>query len=179
MSRFVSRELLFLCVWLLWRGQRWETVFAAFFSTSLETRTSPIVICSFESCHDRSVQMMSPAEASIGVAHSRSIPRPMSLAGPSSAFVTNADVIDKESFFGVTKSMPTTATTTTTTDDVNSNWVPTQLRPVPAFYPLERSSRFVEDDLPSVAARLSEANRVLSVQAIYNNETVRALSLER
>jgi hypothetical protein len=99
----------------------------------------------------------------------------MSLAGPSSSVVvTNADVIDKESFFNVA-SKP--ATTTATMDDVNSNWVPTQLRPVPAFYPLERSSRFVEDDLPSVAARLSEANRVLSVQAIYNNDTVRKVLL--
>jgi hypothetical protein len=103
----------------------------------------------------------------------------MSLAGPSNPFVKNADVIDKDSFFSVA-SMPTKPSNDkdTTTDDLNSNWVPTQLRPVPAFYPLERSSRFVEDDLPSVAARLSEANRVLSVQAIYNNETVRALSFE-
>jgi hypothetical protein len=122
---------------------------------------------------------MSPSEASIGVTHTRSIPRPMSLAGPSNPFVKNADVIDKDSFFSVA-SMPTKPSNDkdTTTDDLNSNWVPTQLRPVPAFYPLERSSRFVEDDLPSVAARLSEANRVLSVQAIYNNETVRALSFE-
>jgi hypothetical protein len=121
----------------------------------------------------RSVQMMSPVpdQTSIGVTHTRSIPRPMSLAGPSSAVVTNTDVIDKEYFFSVA-SKP--STTTATTDDVNSNWVPTQLRPVPAFYPLERSSRFVEDDLPSVAARLSEANRVLSVQAIYNNDTATA-----
>jgi hypothetical protein len=96
----------------------------------------------------------------------------MSLAG---AMVSNANVIDKQSFFGAkfgAKSTPTTATITTTDDGI-SNFIPTQLRPVPAFYPLERSSRFVEDDLPSVAARLSEANRVLSVQAIYNNETVR------
>ena len=113
--------------------------------------------------------MMSPSEASV-----TSIPRPMSLAGPMTS--PHANVIDKQSFFkpGQVKPMPTTASST---DDGISNWVPTQLRPVPAFYPLERSSRFVEDDLPSVAARLSEANRVLSVQAIYNNETVRTLFL--
>merc|ERR1712232_198734 len=55
-----------------------------------------------------------------------------------------------------------------------SNWSPTQLRPVPAFYPLERSSRFVEDDLATVVGRVSEANRLLSVHAIYCNETATA-----
>ena len=37
-----------------------------------------------------------------------------------------------------------------------TNWSPKSLRPVPAFYPLEKSSRFIDDDLMSVASRLSE-----------------------
>lgn len=55
-----------------------------------------------------------------------------------------------------------------------SNWIPLKLRPVPAFYPLEKSSRLVEDELSEVAGRLSDCMRVLSVQALYNNETATA-----
>merc|ERR1712183_1242714 len=56
----------------------------------------------------------------------------------------------------------------------SENWSPTQLRPVPAFYPLERSSRFVEEELDTVVGRVSEANRLLSVHAVYCNETATA-----
>ena len=59
-------------------------------------------------------------------------------------------------------------------EDVQSNWAPRELRPVPAFYPLERSSRVVEDNLADVVARISEANRVLSVHAVYCNDTATA-----
>ncbi|KAL3921485.1 MAG: hypothetical protein SGILL_002723 [Bacillariaceae sp.] len=59
-------------------------------------------------------------------------------------------------------------------DTVESNWQPVSLRPVPAFYPLERSSRFVEDELSVVVSRVSEANRLLSVHAMYCDETATA-----
>ena len=53
-----------------------------------------------------------------------------------------------------------------------SLWNPTELRTVPAFYPLEKSSRLVEDDTPSnVAARLADCLRRLSIQAVYENDT--------
>jgi hypothetical protein len=61
----------------------------------------------------------------------------------------------------------------------SSNWVPTALRPVPAYYPLEKSSRLVEDSSPEeIAARLSECLRTLSVHAIYDNDTAHLLSAE-
>jgi hypothetical protein len=61
----------------------------------------------------------------------------------------------------------------------NSNWVPTALRPVPAYYPLEKSSRLVEESSPEeIAARLSECLRTLSVHAIYDNDTAHLLSSE-
>lgn len=52
-----------------------------------------------------------------------------------------------------------------------SLWNPTELRTVPAFYPLEKSSRLVEDDTPTqVAFRLADCLRRLSVQAVYAND---------
>jgi hypothetical protein len=118
----------------------------------------------------RSVQMMTPASSDIGIATSRDfgMPRPTSLAGPS---YRNPDVIDKESYFSQAVSKQAK---TELSDDAQSNWAPTELRPVPAFYPLERSSRFVEDDLSEVVTRVSEANRVLSIHAVYCNETATA-----
>jgi len=57
----------------------------------------------------------------------------------------------------------------------DSNWTPKQLRPVPAFYPLEKSSRLVEDEtVEEVAFRLSNCLRALSVQAEYCNDTATA-----
>lgn len=54
----------------------------------------------------------------------------------------------------------------------NGSWAPTELRMVPAFYPLEKSSRLVEDDTASsLALRLSECLRHLSIQAVYDNDT--------
>jgi hypothetical protein len=101
------------------------------------------------------------------------IPRPMSLAGISTS--SNNDVIDKSSYFSAPASKPPPAQEKE--DQTNSNWMPKQLRPVPAFYPLERSSRFVEELLHVVAARISEANRVLSVYAVYDNEAATAALL--
>ncbi|KAG7345528.1 hypothetical protein IV203_033059 [Nitzschia inconspicua] len=119
----------------------------------------------------RSVSMMPPASA-VG----SSIPRPMSLGG--AAFRSaNPDVIDKASFFTAAtqpKLKAPPATPTKGAGEIQSNWSPRQLRPVPAFYPLERSSRFVEDDLTVVVSRVSEANRLLSIHAIYCDETATA-----
>jgi len=57
----------------------------------------------------------------------------------------------------------------------SSNWTPTSPRPVPAFYPLEKSTRLVEDETPmEVATRLSESLRYMSVQAVYNDEAATA-----
>jgi hypothetical protein len=58
-------------------------------------------------------------------------------------------------------------------------WAPTNIRTVPAFYPLEKSSRLIEDDTAGdVAARISECLRRLSIQAVYENSTANLLSAE-
>mmetsp|Transcript_7362 Transcript_7362/g.11183 ORF Transcript_7362/g.11183 Transcript_7362/m.11183 type:complete len:484 (-) Transcript_7362:4324-5775(-) len=59
-------------------------------------------------------------------------------------------------------------------DEEANLWSPKTVRTVPAFYPLEKSSRFIEDDHLSVASRLSECLRVLSVHATYNDEIATA-----
>jgi hypothetical protein len=86
------------------------------------------------------------------------------------------EVIDKASFFNkanqpAVASIPTAATST---GNSTSNWSPTALRPVPAFYPLEKSSRLIDDSLLEVATRLSDCLRILSVQASYNDEAATA-----
>jgi hypothetical protein len=54
-------------------------------------------------------------------------------------------------------------------------WHPTQLRPVPAYYPLEKSTRLVEFDSPEeIAVRLTERLRTLSVYAVYDDKTATA-----
>lgn len=102
------------------------------------------------------------------------LPRPASLAGPGLRFAS--DVIDKSSYFAAATAKPE-ATAISSGSEIKSNWSPRQLRPVPAFYPLERSSRFVEDELSAVVARISEANRLLSVHAAYCDETATATLL--
>ena len=102
------------------------------------------------------------------------IARPSSLAGPAGLRSAPSDVIDKSSYFDAAVSKSDSTKPSTESNPSKSNWSPTQLRPVPAFYPLERSSRFVEDELTTVVDRVSEANRLLSVHAIYCNETATA-----
>jgi len=94
------------------------------------------------------------------------VARPTSLAGP---MIKNADVIDKESYFSESIKAEKPAAS-----GAQSNWAPTNLRPVPAFYPLERSTRLVEDPLNAIVSRVSEANRVLSIHAVYCDETATA-----
>lgn len=104
----------------------------------------------------------------------RGVPRPTSLAGPT---IKNSDVIDKEAYFSLAFQKPQPKSSEPArkfSDDIQSNWAPKELRPVPAFYPLERSSRVIDDELSEIVARISEANRVLSVHAIYCNETATA-----
>mmetsp|Transcript_11405 Transcript_11405/g.16255 ORF Transcript_11405/g.16255 Transcript_11405/m.16255 type:complete len:479 (+) Transcript_11405:172-1608(+) len=90
-----------------------------------------------------------------------------------------SEVIDKASFFQkqapqVSEEAKAPAAAKQDADSNGSNWSPKSVRPVPAFYPLERSSRFIEDDHIQVASRLSECLRVLSVQALYNDENATA-----
>jgi hypothetical protein len=61
----------------------------------------------------------------------------------------------------------------------HSWWRPaTPLRPVPAFYPLEKSARFVEDDsVENIARRLAECWRLLSVQAVVADARDAAVTL--
>ena len=120
---------------------------------------------------------MMPAASEVG----SSIPRPMSLGGATYRSAPAADVIDKSSYFAAAtskaKAPPSASLASSKSDNdsnVESNWQPTSLRPVPAFYPLERSSRFVEDELAVIVSRVSEANRMLSVHAVYCDETATA-----
>ena len=95
---------------------------------------------------------------------------PVAKAPPSSS-TGNDDVIDKASFF----SSSTEKAEQRAPGKPKSTWVCADLRPVPAFYPLEKSSRFVDDEKDMVTDRLAECLRVLSVQADFNNEVVRSI----
>jgi hypothetical protein len=92
------------------------------------------------------------------------------------------DTIDKSQFFSAASSNAANSSGSNNNNNDatgNSNWVPTALRPVPAYYPLEKSSRLVEESSPEeIAARLSECLRTLSVHAIYDNDTAHLLSSE-
>mmetsp|Transcript_32908 Transcript_32908/g.55144 ORF Transcript_32908/g.55144 Transcript_32908/m.55144 type:complete len:483 (-) Transcript_32908:547-1995(-) len=116
----------------------------------------------------RSVSIMAPGAGS-------TIPRPMSLAGAS--LKSAPEVIDKSSYFSAATKPDSKVERSSSASDIQSNWSPTQLRPVPAFYPLERSSRFVEEELSVVVSRVSEANRLLSVHAVYCDDTATASML--
>jgi hypothetical protein len=58
-----------------------------------------------------------------------------------------------------------------------TNWYPQHntLRPVPNFYPLEKTSRYIHDSAENIAARMSDACRLMSVHAEYDNEAGTAL----
>lgn len=58
-----------------------------------------------------------------------------------------------------------------------TNWHPQHntLRPIPNFYPLEKSSRYIHDSAENIAARMSDACRLMSVHAEYDNEAGTAL----
>jgi hypothetical protein len=119
------------------------------------------------------------ARPSLPEFRSVAIARPQSLAVPGLRQAT--DDIDKASYFKQAtqrKSDIKLVQSPTPNDGKKySPWTPTNLRPVPAFYPLERSSRFVEDVLEVVVSRVSEANRLLSIHAVYCNKTATATLL--
>jgi hypothetical protein len=88
-----------------------------------------------------------------------------------------SDTIDKSMFFR--SSGKTDSSVEDDSSKAASNWVPKTLRPVPAYYPLEKSSRLIEDSPPAeIASRLSECLRTLSVHAVYDNDTAHLLSSE-
>jgi len=103
--------------------------------------------------------------------------RPQSLAFRS----TSSDVINKKSYFDEAinlKKDPKLELQTVAKDESKwSPWSPKEIRPVPAFYPLERSSRFVEAEVDEVVSRISETNRLLSIHAVYCNKTATATLL--
>jgi hypothetical protein len=106
------------------------------------------------------------------------IQRPNSLGVPGLRSAGSSEVIDKSSYFAAAVSKTPEITTVAGQAKTKDTplWAPTP-RPVPAFYPLERSSRFVEHDLADVVVRVSEANRLLSIHAVYCNETATATLL--
>lgn len=57
-----------------------------------------------------------------------------------------------------------------------TNWtVPdANVRKVPSFYPLEKSSRFIQDSPANIASRISDCCRLLSVQAVFNDDLATA-----
>jgi len=102
---------------------------------------------------------------------SAAIQRPPSvgLRGP------NPDIIDKQAYFG---GVPKRAETKIPAKEASyTPWSPTEVRQVPAFYPLERSSRFVHAELEEVVFLTSEANRLLSIHAEYCDKTATATLL--
>jgi hypothetical protein len=81
------------------------------------------------------------------------------------------NVINKEMF--IKPSIPFQQTATATV----SNWIVNNdnLRRVPNYYPLEKSSRFVSDTTATeIANRISESCRIMSVQALYNGDQATA-----
>lgn len=86
----------------------------------------------------------------------------------------DSDVIDKASFFKQAEGKSKGQQKEEDPDEEANLWSPKTVRTVPAFYPLEKSSRFIEDDHLAVASRLSECLRVLSVHATYNDEIATA-----
>ena len=96
-----------------------------------------------------------------------------------SSLATSNEVIDKADFFDKAsrENNPSSAASITTSSGSttsNSVWSPKALRPVPAFYPLEKSSRLIDDSLSDVATRLCDCLRILSVHASYNDDSATA-----
>lgn len=110
--------------------------------------------------------------------------RSMKIVKPSSAILKPANIgaktgpeyINKAEYFGfATADLKKEAKLPISPSKLKSTWIPTQLRPVPAFYPLERNSRFVGAELETVVYLITEANRLLSIHAEYCNETATAM----
>jgi len=89
------------------------------------------------------------------------------------------DIIDKSAYMAGAAPVAAAAPPAQHPTLKASNWSPGELRTVPAFYPLEKSSRLVEDDTAAaIAYRVSECLRHLSIQATYDNDTACLYSAE-
>lgn len=99
------------------------------------------------------------------------VQRPQSVASKTQPAVSSSNDVINMDDFRAGAAAPADAVV----PSKSSNWTPTSPRPVPAFYPLEKSTRLVEDETPvDVAFRLSEALRYMSVHAVYNDEAATA-----
>ena len=106
-----------------------------------------------------------------------------------STTTTTSTIIDKASYFPdpPQDSIPAVAAvavadTHTTHNNNNNNtpmWKPTQLKQIPAFYPLEKTSRLIPTttsttttlhDVHSITQRITECLRAMSVQALYDHD---------
>mmetsp|Transcript_27521 Transcript_27521/g.75134 ORF Transcript_27521/g.75134 Transcript_27521/m.75134 type:complete len:485 (+) Transcript_27521:177-1631(+) len=83
---------------------------------------------------------------------------------------TGSDVIDKSSYIFAGAEKPST----TSQENYPCSWTPKEARPIPSYYPLERWTRLVVEALYIVVQRIMEANRMLSIHAVYCNETATA-----
>ena len=127
----------------------------------LTNSTLPCITTMFRSVNmQRDYHAMLQRPPTVGGAASRPKPPPMASQG---------DIIDMEEY------RAGKAESSAVPSGKSSNWTPSNPRPVPAFYPLEKSTRLVEfETAVEVAARLSESLRYMSVQAIYDDETATA-----
>jgi hypothetical protein len=116
------------------------------------------------------------AKPSVPQFQSVAIARPQSIAPSFARSSYDTEIIDKGSYF-TSDEKKKSKEPKESIEKKPSPWSPTELRTVPAFYPLERSSRFVEDELSEVVVRVSEANRLLSIHAVYCNKTATATLL--
>jgi hypothetical protein len=124
-----------------------------------------------------------PSQPAFRFVQMQSAPSPTQASNQTTVKPAPNQVIDKQSYFTEASALrqPEIGATESDEHTSTSNWSPTQLRPVPAFYPLEKSSRLIEDESASaIAARLSDCLRTLSVQAVYDNHaaTARLLTAE-
>lgn len=113
--------------------------------------------------------------------------RSVAISGHYSAGVVKSsadnDIIDKSSFFNqsIESKKPVRSekrrllSSSPQSPPSSPCWTAARLRSVPAYYPLERSSRLIADgDLPTVVERVVDTNRLLSVHAVYYDENATA-----
>eukprot|EP00566_Odontella_aurita_P012311 CAMPEP_0113526160 /NCGR_PEP_ID=MMETSP0015_2-20120614/589_1 /TAXON_ID=2838 /ORGANISM="Odontella" /LENGTH=498 /DNA_ID=CAMNT_0000424459 /DNA_START=369 /DNA_END=1865 /DNA_ORIENTATION=+ /assembly_acc=CAM_ASM_000160 len=100
---------------------------------------------------------------------------PASLKKPAFIGSNPSDEIDKDSFFKPEPKDDEIKISGAEVDErlPRSNWLLDDkvLRPVPTYYPLEKSSRFVTGaSAKAIASKISECCRIMSVQAEYNHD---------
>lgn len=88
--------------------------------------------------------------------------------GPAQSETIDRSEYNRPKFEAMQRSEPSTSA-------LISEWAPSELKIVPAFYPLEKSSRIVEDEEASeIASRLAMCFKFLSIQAEYDNDNATA-----